>query len=88
MPGPIQTRHASDTVDELIGSAYPIVKKVAQNIVQGTAFTWTNATEVDDLDRTDYRFSTAVRSGSSAFSGTITADGATDQYSMVTVSLR
>lgn len=32
MPGPIQTRHASVTVDELIGSAYPIVKKVAQNI--------------------------------------------------------
>lgn len=32
MPGPIYTRHASDTVDELIGSAYPIVKKVAQNI--------------------------------------------------------
>lgn len=29
---PLITRHATDTVDELIGSAYPVVKKVAQNI--------------------------------------------------------
>lgn len=30
--GPIVTRHATDTVDELIGSAYPIVKLVAKNM--------------------------------------------------------
>lgn len=29
---PIVTRHATDTVDELIGSAYPIVKLVVRNI--------------------------------------------------------
>lgn len=43
MPGPIYTRHASDTVDELIGSAYPIVKKVAQNIAHvSVAIRWCN----------------------------------------------
>jgi hypothetical protein len=57
------------------------------NIVEATAVTWTNATEDADVNHTDYRFSTAVRTGA-AFSGTITADGATDQQVMVTVSIK
>lgn len=56
------------------------------NIVESTAVTWTNATEDSDVNHTDYRFSTAIRTGA-AFSGTITADGATDQQVMVTVSI-
>lgn len=34
MPGPIFTQHASGTVDKIIGSAYPVVKYVAQNMSQ------------------------------------------------------
>jgi len=61
---------------------------VATNIEQAAAFAWTNATEDADVDHSDYRFSTAVRVGPAAFSGTIVADAFTEQYVFVTVSVR